>query len=605
MEIIDDTTETNLLSVTQLQKQHHSNVSSTRTVGSAPTNKRTISSGKNNRSSKRTRTTKLSQTLVQASTSSARDCYGWWTTSCEELSRKLWFPIEIASADLPSNSLSTYVEEVVPVSWSKIKKYVRQNTSSQKILWPLYMSSLAGTTGCAATSTSTEQNKKRKTPKSKKPPKPKSAKSKTIAQTKAKSKSSSKSKNLVTLCQRIRLFPTPDQARILRKWMKGARDTYNRALRLVKDGKAKPTKLLKKLVVTERDEDSDKIKKMKETPSIIRSRAVLDLVDAFKTAHAGYKARLVRIKTSKSRWKVKKKKDELTGRRRWKKRPVFNITYKSRRFTSDSFGFEPSNVKVNNKQLFLFSRLNKYGMKNSGIKMSEELKAPVKMCPRVQYLHGRWYFLCPYKVERSTEAPKEDAVFLDPGVRTFQSYYSENEAGQIGYEMNKTLDQAIKKIKSIKKRIDWATDRKKVQRLRHAWYRAKARASNLVDDLHWKTIKFLLDNFDFVLAPRLNVPSLQRSKTLPIVVKERMTALHHGLFTSRLKFKAKVRGKTVETEFEEHGTSKTCSHHCGQANRRLGTSEVFWCDYCGFRGHRDINSGKDHCLKRLVGKQDY
>jgi len=385
--------------------------------------------------------------------------------------------------------------------------------------------------------------------------------------------------------------------------MKGARDTYNRALRLVSDGKAKPNKLLKKLIVTERKEDSVNVKKMKETPAKIRDRAVLDLVDAFKTASAGYRARLIKMKTIKSRWKAKKTKEKIKGRRRWKRRKPFTVKFKSRRLTEDSFGFEANNAKVKDQCLFLFSRLKKYGMCGDGIKMSEDLKCSITLCPRIQYTFGRWYFLCPYKVNNSPEIPTEKQVFLDPGIRTFQTYYSEDEAGQIGVDMEKQLDRVNAKIKGIKTRLLWAKTNKatvKAKRLRRAWYRANARASNVVDDLQWKTIKFLLDNFDFILAPRLNL----RDCKLPTIVKERMTMLRHGRFSARLKMKAQARGKTVETEFEEHGTSRTCSR-CGEANHGIGSSEVFWCNGCEFRCHRDVNAAKNHCLKFLVGEKKY
>jgi len=599
MAIIDDTMEANLS--TSIQTNDPSPASATPTVGSALTSKRTISSVKSSRSTKRTRTTRSSRTSGQASTSSERDCYGWWTKSCEELSRRLWFPTEIASAGLPLNSLSTYVEEQTPVSWSKIKKYTQLNPSSQKTLWPLFTSSLVATTACGATA------KKRPAPKKVQRQRTKKSKqtSKKIEETKAKNKAKTQAQKHVVRCQKVRLLPTPDQALILRKWIKGARDTYNRALRLVNDGKAKPNTLLKKLVVTERQEDNLRVKQMKETPAKIRSRAILDLIDAFKTATAGYKARLVKLKATKNRWRVKKK-EEIKGRRRWKTRKAFKVKFKSRRLTEDSFGFESNNAKVKDQRLHLFSRLKKNGMPG-GIRMSENLKCPIEMCPRVQYTFGRWYLLCPYKTPQVQETPSEKLVFLDPGVRTFQTYYSENEAGQIGFDMEGKLDRVKAKIKGIKARLQWAKENKlpkKEKRLRRAWYRANARASNVVDDLHWKTIKFLLDNFDFILAPRLNVSGILRDCKLPVIVKERMTILHHGRFSDRLKMKAQTRGKTVETDFEEHGTSRTCSR-CGKANHGLGSSEVFWCDECGFSGHRDVNAAKNHCLKRLIGKQKY
>jgi len=83
-----------------------------------------------------------------------------------------------------------------------------------------------------------------------------------------------------------------------------------------------------------------------------------------------------------------------------------------------------------------------------------------------------------------------------------------------------------------------------------------------------------------------------------------MLSLRHGEFTQRLKIKAESRGKFVETEFEEHGTSRSCSN-CGHANHDLGDSKVFTCSFCSFQADRDVNAGKNQALKYLVGKKNY
>jgi hypothetical protein len=101
----------------------------------------------------------------------------------------------------------------------------------------------------------------------------------------------------------------------------------------------------------------------------IRVRAIKDLIDAFKTAAAGYKARVQRQKTQQSRWQKKKETAKLKGGRKWKKRK-YEIHYKSRRLTSDSFGFEPKSIKVEGDQLKLFSTTPRFGMQ-TGIQMSE------------------------------------------------------------------------------------------------------------------------------------------------------------------------------------------------------------------------------------------
>ena len=402
--------------------------------------------------------------------------------------------------------------------------------------------------------------------------------------------------------------------------MKAARDTYNQALRLVKDGKAKPTRLLKKLVVTRRSEDNESTRKMKETPANIRSRAVLDLIDAFKTAKAGHKARLQRQKTQKSRWskktskkhkrkngknknKHRSKDKNRRGRRRWRKNVAFHIKYKSKRCTSDSFGFESNNVRLENNQLFLFSRLAKYGMQQ-GIRMSEPAQHKASQCCRLQYHFGRWYFLLVYKHKQEKREKGCRIGALDPGIRTFQSYYSEDEAGEIGTdEALRRADHIIAKIKSLERRIGKECDPRKVQRLKKAWYRANARSSNLATDIHYKTIQCLFDRFDVIIAPRLSTASMLSDGKLNRKTKQRMRFYRHGMFYTRLLQKAAIQQKVV-LNLEEHGTSKTCSS-CGVANRRLGSSKTFWCPDCRFESDRDINSARNHLLKALVGNEKY
>ena len=406
-------------------------------------------------------------------------------------------------------------------------------------------------------------------------------------------------------CQKVRIYPTSTQASIMRKWLKAARYTYNQALRLVKDKKAKPNKVLKKLVVTSRQNDNERIKEMKKsTPADIRVRAVLDLVEAYKTAYAGHQARL-RKKTTKKRPKRDKGK-----RWRRKKRKPFNIKYKSKRVTHDSFGFEEKSINVVEKQLFLFSRQHKFGMREP-IRMSESLTFPVQGCCRVQYVYGRWYLLSPYSTVVERHQTTQDIVALDPGVRTFISYYGEQSSGEIGVQHAlDSLSKSLRKTKELKDAIQRLTEARsskvKIKRVKKAWYRSHARTSNLADDLHGKTIKFLLDNYDVVIAPHLNTSWMLSSQSnLSQSTKDRLRFLQHGSFRSRLLMKAHQRGKKVY-DLYEHGTSLTCSS-CGNAKEKneLGGSKTYNCQLCGNIMDRDINSAKNHMLKFLVGRQSY
>jgi transposase len=413
--------------------------------------------------------------------------------------------------------------------------------------------------------------------------------------------------------------------------MKAARDTYNLALHLIKEKKAKPNLKLKKLVVTARKEDNAEIRKMKEAPADIRALAVKDLIKTYNSAWAGFKARIQRVKTQKSRWKKRKQREQQLGRRRWKKRKPFDVQFKSKRVTQDAFNVEKKSVKIVHKDLYLYSTVKKFGMRDP-IRMSQQLNQPLNCDCKIAYSFGRWYLISPYKIaenienpttvaeamstdssqsvdEEEQQQPTQRIVALDPGVRVFQTYYtSEGEQGQIGKDMKPVALKISKKIKALRKRIKKLKKlhgtRKKINRLKKAWYRCNARSQNLVDDFHWKTIKFLLDNFDCVVAPKLQVSSLVHGDNgLDKRTKALMLFQRHSKFNQRLVFKAECRQKALR-DLEEHGTSMTCSN-CGNIKRDLGRSETYKCERCKMKAGRDSNSARNHLIKAAFGKENY
>ena len=239
------------------------------TVESQVLNKKTISKGKKNPLKKATRTTKSSRTLGQESTLKEEDYCEWLTPYCQETSKKLLSLIKTDSVGLPLISSNGYVNEETQISWSKNRSYVPQNKNSQKISWPSFMSS-------PVNSTDQEDTKKKRPMRSRK----------------------------------VRIKPTPEQAKTLRFWMSTHRKTYNEALRLVKDKKAKANMVLKKLVVTRRKSDKgSRLENIKKSPADVRVSAVRALCKNFTSAKRAYDERKKRIKSGKIKNKRKRKKN--------------------------------------------------------------------------------------------------------------------------------------------------------------------------------------------------------------------------------------------------------------------------------------------------------
>ena len=217
------------------------------------TNRKTTSRGKKKSPGKTFPNTGSCKTSGQGSTSGGRDSLEWWTESSRELSEKLLSRIGTGSVDLRSISWNGSVNDRTVNSWYRTRSSNLPIRNSQKISWPSFTSSLAGTT-----------------------------------------------EGDVTRARKIRLSPTSQQVKILRGWMEDYRKTWNMALKLVKEQKRKISLGLKKDVVTRRASDGEKLKALKSSPANIRKGAVNDLVKANRSSWALYRAKL---KESKKNWR--------------------------------------------------------------------------------------------------------------------------------------------------------------------------------------------------------------------------------------------------------------------------------------------------------------
>ena len=88
---------------------------------------------------------------------------------------------------------------------------------------------------------------------------------------------------------------------------------------------------------------------------------------------------------------------------------------------------------------------------------------------------------------------------------------------------------------------------------RQAQARARRKLKRLVTEVHRKAIRFLMDRFDVVIVPRLDVTMMSRSAQRKIrsPTVRRMLTWSHGLFVDRLKSKAEEEGKWVKDDMSE------------------------------------------------------
>lgn len=216
---------------------------------------------------------------------------------------------------------------------------------------------------------------------------------------------------------------------------------------------------------------------------------------------------------------------------------------------------------------------------------------------RLTYRQGRWYLRLSVKQTILLRENQARIVALDPGVRTFQTFFSPDMAGQIGYHSFGRIVRLCHYLDDLISRIAACPDKKKRYRMRQAANRMRWKIRDLRDELHWKTARFLVDTFDVILLPTFETSQMTsrayrklRSKTV-----RSMLTLAHFEFKQRLKAMAFAENKLVIDVCEAY-TSKTCSWSGEMVV--VGSRETIRGSD-GIKMHRDANGARGIFLRAL------
>ena len=226
----------------------------------------------------------------------------------------------------------------------------------------------------------------------------------------------------------------------------------------------------------------------------------------------------------------------------------------------------------------------------------EELPGDLLDC-RLVLDNGRYFLVCPYKERHHVSETQGRVVALDPGIRSFLTFYSESGCGWLGRGDFGQIQRLCAHLDDVLGQIAKAKGNRR-QRLRKAAARARNRIKNLIDELHHKTARFLVDNFDIILLPTFETKNMVKRGTRKIRKKtaRMMMTFAHYRFKQFLKHKAHETGKLV-LDVNEAYTSKTCSW-TGEVNRKLGGAKVM-VGSDGQRMDRDINGARGIFLRAL------
>lgn len=509
-------------------------------VASAPKNKLMILKDKKIFANQTILTTNWSLILGAVLISKEKDCVQFWNESCEDRSKKLWFPTEIDYVDSHSSLLNGSVYKTIQGSWFSTKMNINQEAkNSQKMSYQL-----------------------------------------------SKSLPVEKWVNEGIRVIKLRLLPTPEQKRVLEKWVGTTRYVYNKCLENIKNDKEfKHTaknyndirdRFITKLnnTILENDIIADKsmnsyIHKWElDTPKDIRHGAIRDIQKAYKTAFSNLKSG--------------------------------NL---------NKFGLELRRKKSGNEQSM---EINKDALKIKGNKLklySTYIKAPIKIYKRslrnlklgsinkycrLKKENDIWYLCVPIDIQSKEKNNKPKKICaIDPGVRKFNVIYSEDNVTQIIPDHNK-LNKLNNKLDLLKSLRD--TKVIKQQSYNRSSYHLRRKIKNLIYDLHHKTARYLVDNFTDILLPSFETQEMVSKPNLSKRTKRSMINLSFYKFQQCLVHKATLQKGCNVYIVNEAFTSQTCGN-CG--NLKKTSDEIINCDNCLYQFDRDINGARNIYLKYI------
>ena len=511
-------------------------------VESPPQSKKTILKDKLLTCPKSSLTMKSLVTLGQESTLKEKDCDPSLKWFGKEKSNKLWLPIETDCVALHSNCLNGCFKPIEHNSWYSMKVWNHQETQNlQKTSLPLSTFSIAE----SMVKGSTNQKISKKKPENK----------------------------MYSRKYRL-LIKNKETVKTLKQWFGCSRKTYNMALDHIKKNNIHPTKVnafeLRNNFVTAKSIPKEQ-EYLLNCPKDVRAGAIFDLVACFKMNET------IKIKNPLHKYNVQFR----------SKKQEASITIPSSAIKRIMIDDEKNNYNISIYPKTIKTPIN-VKFRNKDIKLKlENIKHDCRL--EMDGLNERFYLIIPFTKDDPPLENQERWVALDPGCRTFQTMYSPQKGCLI-----KIGDNDATRIFRLLKILDKLPDTRK-----KAIYRLRLKIKHIVDEVHWKTIRYLLDNFDNILIPIFGVSKMVKKIDRKISKKwvRNMLSWRHFQFRMRLITKASSENKNVFVVGEEY-TSKTCSN-CFKQHPNLGGAKVFKCPSCHLKMDRDGMASRNIFIKNI------
>jgi putative transposase len=355
--------------------------------------------------------------------------------------------------------------------------------------------------------------------------------------------------------RKLRIFPSPEQKALLKQWFGVSRFTYNETIKYLQQPETKAQWMaIKKGIIDNLPEWAEPV------PYQIKSIAIKDACLAVKAAKKGW---------------------QQDGQ-------VRKCRFRSRRDTKQSIYIPKAAIKSCGIYHTILGKC--------------KLKEPLPnnfSDGRLTLAYGEYYLIISEEVQPQHTENQGRVVALDPGVRTFMTFFSETSFGWLGNDSNLYIQKLCFQLDKLVSKISKAKGQQK-RNLKKAASRLRGKIKNLVTELHHKVAKFLVDNFDVILLPTFETSQMvskSRRKLRNKSVRQMLTLSHYE-FKRFLKWKAWEKSKIV-VDCNEAYTSKTVSW-TGEIINNLGGARVIKSHSTQLKMNRDLNGARGIFLRALV-----
>ncbi len=460
-----------------------------------------------------------------------------------------------------------------------------------------------------------------------------------------------KKKKVNLLTRRIRIYPSEEQKIYFKHCFGTSRFIYNKGIeyanKLIDERKNKIIQNVKNGCIYLNDNNNQCCKIFDENDKYFCSEHSNE-----ETRWYSYNTIDLRLQTLRK--KIMKNDQELTYEEAWQK----DIPYDTRQLIlkdiKDAYNSAITNKKKGNidsfrlgfkklkdptqifhidkgaidHNLFIFKKRKK-GKLRTRQKMTKWIKRNIKKiesnCKIIKYKGDSYYLLLtvPSTTKKDKDSIPFDIATMDPGTETFQTIYSPNgiiiEVGKkFAEEQIMPIEKRIDKLKSVVDNIknntikykrgryeyEYKTSKQKTKTIMHILKREsllRNKIKNKINDLHWKTVKILTENFKTIVTTHFEVKEMVNKENRNIERKtvREMNGLSHYEFKKKLKDKASRRGNQIIIMNESY-TSKTCGR-CGEMNEP-SKDRIYRCKKCKMEVGRYIN-GARNILIRLITEE--